>query len=78
MAQPQGLSTDREAHMVEAHHLARVEAAEVFAEACRMAMDRWDDPEVQFAYLAGFFAELRRLTTQKQNQGFRKCVAFKK
>jgi hypothetical protein len=66
------MTADREARMVEAHKAGRVEAAEVFAEACTKVMDRWDDPEVQFSYLAGFFAELRRLSTQKQNQGFRK------
>jgi hypothetical protein len=66
------MTAGREASMVEAHKAGRLAAAEVFAEACLKAMNRWDDPEVQFSYLAGFFAELRRLSTQKQNQGFRK------
>jgi hypothetical protein len=58
--------------MVEAHKAGRLAAAEVFAEACRKAMNRWsDDPEVQFSYLAGLFGELRRIATRKQNKGFR-------
>ena len=62
---------DREARMVAAHKLGRLAAAEVFATACKTAMDRWVDPEIQFSYLAGLFAELRRIAAQKQNQGFR-------
>jgi len=62
---------DRETRMVAAHKLGRLAAAEVFATACKTAMDRWADPEIQFSYLAGLFAELRRIAVQKQNQGFR-------
>jgi hypothetical protein len=65
------MTKDREARMVEAHKAGRVYAAEVFASACKVAMDRKGDEEEHFAFLAGLFAELRRITTQKQNKGFR-------
>jgi hypothetical protein len=61
----------RERRMIEAHKAGRAHAAEVFAAACKAAMDRKGDEEEQFAFLAGLFAELRRITAQKQNEGFR-------
>ena len=63
--------TDQEARMVDAHKAGRAYAAEVFATACKVAMDRKGDDEEQFAFLAGLFAELRRITARQQNQGFR-------
>jgi hypothetical protein len=65
------MTAEREARMVEAHKAGRLAAAEVFAEACLKAMNRYQDKEEMFSFLAGLIAELRRLTTQKQNQGFR-------
>jgi len=58
--------------MVAAHKAGRVFAAELFATAIKEALrQNAGDHEAQFAFLAGTFAELRRIATQKQNQGFR-------
>jgi len=52
------MTTER---MVAAHKAGRAYAAETFAAACSKAMDSDSDQEAQFAFIAGFVAELRRL-----------------
>jgi hypothetical protein len=66
------MNAAREARLVKAHKAGRVYAAELFATAIQEALrQNAGDDEAQFTFLAGLFAELRRISAQKQNEGFR-------
>lgn len=68
----QALTPEQERVMMLAHAAGIARANEVFAEACKTAMDRFPDQhEVQFSYLAGLVQGLRRIAAQTQNKGFR-------